>query len=174
MGRLVFTSRYGPTALPVVYRIDGESIVLGTWDPAVFDGDLRTGIAQADHQVAVKADQIDPEAHSGWFVLALSPHLPWDQAGRSPLKDLESLDAAFVVGTLLLLLIGIGIARVPFLDAPAGWAALLAECAGPALGYGEHQGDAAQYRQIAELCAAAGMDEAPVEACAPRHRLRLR
>ena len=33
VGRLVFTSRYGPTALPVVYRIDGESIVLGTWDP---------------------------------------------------------------------------------------------------------------------------------------------
>ena len=89
------------------------------------------------------------------------------------MKDLEPLDAAFVVGTLLLPLTGIGIARVPFLDAPAGWAAL-AECAGPALGYSEHQCDAAQYRQIAELCAAAGMDEAPVEACAPRHRLRLR
>jgi hypothetical protein len=53
---------------------------------------------------------------------------------------------------------------VPFLDTPAGWAALLAECAGPALGYGEHQCDAAQYRQIAELCAAPGIDEAPVEA----------
>lgn len=53
---------------------------------------------------------------------------------------------------------------MPFLDAAAGWAALLAGCAGPALGYGEHQCDAAQYRQIAELCAAPGMDEAPVEA----------
>src|SRR5690349_8628939 len=62
VGRLIFTSRYGPTALPVVYRIDGESIVLGTWDPAVFDDDLRTGIAHADYQVAVEADQIDPEA----------------------------------------------------------------------------------------------------------------
>jgi hypothetical protein len=59
-----------------------------------------------------------------------------------------------------------------FLDAPARWAAL-AERTGPALGYGEHQRGAAQYRQIAELCAAAGMDEAPDEACAPRHRLRL-
>ena len=41
---LVFTSRYGPTALPVMYKIDGDSIVLGTWD-RVFDEDLRTGIA---------------------------------------------------------------------------------------------------------------------------------
>jgi hypothetical protein len=37
------------------------------------------------------------------------------------MKDLESLDAAFVIDTFLLLLIGIGpkIALVPFLDATA-------------------------------------------------------
>ncbi len=46
VGRLVFNGRYGPTALPVVYKIDGGSIVLGTWNP-VFDEDLRTGIAHA-------------------------------------------------------------------------------------------------------------------------------
>jgi hypothetical protein len=56
-------------ALPVVYRIDGESIVLGTWDPALFDEDLRTGIANAEYQVAVEADQIDLEAREGWIVL---------------------------------------------------------------------------------------------------------
>jgi len=33
MGRLVFNNRYGLTALPVAYKIDGGSIVLGTWDP---------------------------------------------------------------------------------------------------------------------------------------------
>lgn len=44
------------------------------------------------------------------------------------------------------------------------WAALLAECAGLALGYGEHQFDAARYRQIAELCIAAGVDETLIEA----------
>jgi hypothetical protein len=49
-------------------------------------------------------------------------------------------------------------------QAGAGWAALLAECAGLALGYGEHQFDAARYRQIAELCIAAGVDETLVEA----------
>jgi hypothetical protein len=46
----------------------------------------------------------------------------------------------------------------------AGWTILLAECAGLALGYGEHQCDAARYRQIAELCIAAGVDETLVEA----------
>ena len=69
MGRLVFNSRYGLTALPVMYKIDGRSIVLGTWDP-VFDEDLRTGIEYADYQVAVEADQIDQQAHQGWIVLA--------------------------------------------------------------------------------------------------------
>ena len=49
-------------------------------------------------------------------------------------------------------------------QACAGWAALLAECASLALGYGEHQLDAARYRHIAELCVAAGVDQALVEA----------
>jgi hypothetical protein len=49
-------------------------------------------------------------------------------------------------------------------QAAAGWAALLAECAGLALGYGEHQPGAARYRHIAELCVAAGVDQALVEA----------
>jgi len=69
LGRLFYTSRYGPTALPVTYRIDEGSIVLGTWDPVLFDEDLRTGITQADYQVAVEVDQIDMEAREGWFVL---------------------------------------------------------------------------------------------------------
>ena len=69
LGRLVYTNRYGPTALPVAYKIDGGSVVLGTWDPALFDEDLRTGIAQAEYQVMVEVDQLDMEAHVGWFVL---------------------------------------------------------------------------------------------------------
>jgi hypothetical protein len=40
--------------------------------------------------------------------------------------------------------------------AAAGRTALLAECAGLVLGYGEDQCDATRYRQIAELCIAAG------------------
>ena|SRR6516225_7037288 len=48
--------------------------------------------------------------------------------------------------------------------AAAGWAALLAECAGLVLGYGENQFDASRYRQIAELCIAAGVEETRIEA----------
>ena len=49
-------------------------------------------------------------------------------------------------------------------QAAAGWAALLAECAGLILGYGQNQFDASRYRQIAELCIAAGVDETLIEA----------
>jgi hypothetical protein len=49
-------------------------------------------------------------------------------------------------------------------QAAAGWTALLAECAGLALGYGEHQPGAARYRHIADLCVAAGVDQTLVEA----------
>ena len=48
-------------------------------------------------------------------------------------------------------------------QAAAGRADLLAECAGTALGFGEGGPDAARYRQIAELCIAAGADQALIE-----------
>jgi nitroimidazol reductase NimA-like FMN-containing flavoprotein (pyridoxamine 5'-phosphate oxidase superfamily) len=87
MGRLVFNSRYGPTALPVVYKIDEGSLVLGTWDP-VFDEDLRTGIEHADYHVAVEVDQINPEAREGWIVLVrgAAHHLD-TEAERAPFID---------------------------------------------------------------------------------------
>jgi hypothetical protein len=94
-GRLVFNSRYGPTALPVVYKIDEGSLVLGTWDP-VFDEDLRTGIEHADYHVAVEADQINLEAREGWIVLVrgAAHHLdtdderaPFINAGLDPWLD---------------------------------------------------------------------------------------
>jgi hypothetical protein len=48
-------------------------------------------------------------------------------------------------------------------EAAAGRADLLAECAGTALGFGEGGQDAARYRLIAELCMAAGADQALIE-----------
>jgi nitroimidazol reductase NimA-like FMN-containing flavoprotein (pyridoxamine 5'-phosphate oxidase superfamily) len=103
MGRLAYTSRYGPTALPVMYKIDGGSIVLGTWDPALFDEDLRTGIAQAEYQVAVEADQFDLEAREGWVVLVrgAAHHLD-TEAERAPMIDsglepwIEEVPAHFI------------------------------------------------------------------------------
>src|SRR5215475_1464466 len=48
-------------------------------------------------------------------------------------------------------------------EAAAGRADLLAEHAGTALGFGEGRPDAARYQQIAELCIAAGADQALIE-----------
>jgi nitroimidazol reductase NimA-like FMN-containing flavoprotein (pyridoxamine 5'-phosphate oxidase superfamily) len=88
LGRLVYNGPDGPTALPVVYKIDAGSIVLGTWDPVLFDEDLRTGIAQAEYKVAVEVDQIDVEAREGWFVLVrgAAHHLD-TEAERAPFID---------------------------------------------------------------------------------------
>ena len=102
IGRLVFTSLNGPTALPVMYKIDGGSIAVGTWD-RVFDEDLRTGIAYADYQVAVEVDQVDPQAREGWIVLArgAAHHLD-DEAERAPFIDaglepwVENVPAHFI------------------------------------------------------------------------------
>jgi nitroimidazol reductase NimA-like FMN-containing flavoprotein (pyridoxamine 5'-phosphate oxidase superfamily) len=103
LGRLVYSSRYGPTALPVTYLVDAGSIVLGTWDPVLFDEDLRTGIAQADYEVAVEVDQIDVAAREGWFVLVrgAAHHLD-TEAERAPFIDaglepwIEGVPAHFI------------------------------------------------------------------------------
>jgi len=87
LGRLVYTSRYGLTALPVVYKIDAGSIVLGTWDSVLFDEELRTGIAQAEYKVAVEADQFDLEAREGWYVLV---------GGAAHHLDTEAERASFI------------------------------------------------------------------------------
>ena len=88
LGRLVYNGPDGPTALPVVYKIDAGSIVLGTWDPVLFDEDLRTGIAQAEYKVAVEVDHIDVDAREGWFVLVrgAAHHLD-TEAERAPFID---------------------------------------------------------------------------------------
>jgi nitroimidazol reductase NimA-like FMN-containing flavoprotein (pyridoxamine 5'-phosphate oxidase superfamily) len=103
VGRLVYTSRYGPTALPIVYTIDAGTIVLGTWDPALFDEDLRTGIANAEYQVAVEVDQVDLEGREGWLVLVqgAAHHLD-TEAERAPFIDaglepwIEGVPAHFI------------------------------------------------------------------------------
>ena len=88
LGRLVYNGPSGPMALPVAYRLDEGSIVLGTWDPVLFDEDLRTGITHAEYQVAVEADQIDVKAREGWFVLVrgAAHHLD-TEAERAPFID---------------------------------------------------------------------------------------
>jgi nitroimidazol reductase NimA-like FMN-containing flavoprotein (pyridoxamine 5'-phosphate oxidase superfamily) len=85
LARIVYTSRYGPTALPVTYAVDEGSLVLGTWDPVLFDEDLRTGIAHAEYHVGVEVDQIDVHEREGWLVVVqgAAHHLDTD-AERAP------------------------------------------------------------------------------------------
>jgi nitroimidazol reductase NimA-like FMN-containing flavoprotein (pyridoxamine 5'-phosphate oxidase superfamily) len=69
LGRLVYSSRYGPMALPVEYRLHEGSIVFRTAEDTFTDEDLRTGIAHAEYDVAFEIDQIDLETRQGWTVL---------------------------------------------------------------------------------------------------------
>jgi nitroimidazol reductase NimA-like FMN-containing flavoprotein (pyridoxamine 5'-phosphate oxidase superfamily) len=69
VGRLAYNGRYGPTVLPVNYRLHDGSIVFRTAQDSSTEEDLRTGIAHAEYRVAFEVDQIDPEAREGWSVL---------------------------------------------------------------------------------------------------------
>jgi hypothetical protein len=69
IGRLIYNGRYGPVALPSEYAIHDGSIVFRTYQITFTEEDLRTGIAHAEYQVVVEADQIDREAREGWLVL---------------------------------------------------------------------------------------------------------
>jgi nitroimidazol reductase NimA-like FMN-containing flavoprotein (pyridoxamine 5'-phosphate oxidase superfamily) len=69
LGRLVYSSRYGPMALPVEYKLYGGSVVFRATQDTYTDEDLRTGIAHAEYNVAFEIDRLDLEAHEGWTVL---------------------------------------------------------------------------------------------------------
>lgn len=69
LGRLVYSSRYGPMALPVEYKLHEGSVVFRTAQDTYTDEDLRTGIAHAEYNVAFEIDQFDLETREGWTVL---------------------------------------------------------------------------------------------------------
>src|SRR5689334_24457864 len=50
-------------------KIHDRSIVFRTYQVTFTEEDLCTGIAHAEYQVVVEADQVDPEAREGWVVL---------------------------------------------------------------------------------------------------------
>jgi nitroimidazol reductase NimA-like FMN-containing flavoprotein (pyridoxamine 5'-phosphate oxidase superfamily) len=73
IGRLAYTGRYGPTVLPVVYKLHEGSIVFHTFQDTFTEEDLRTGIAYAEYEVAFEIDQFDLEPLEGWIVLVAGP-----------------------------------------------------------------------------------------------------
>ncbi|GAA1354376.1 pyridoxamine 5'-phosphate oxidase family protein [Saccharothrix algeriensis] len=82
VGRLVFTDRALPVVHPVVYALDGESVVL-----RVPDGSLT--LVARDTIVAFQIDDIRPDLSTGWSVMAVG-HVTEvdDEAGLSRLRDL--------------------------------------------------------------------------------------
>ena len=73
VGRIAYTSRFGPAVLPVNYRLIDGAIVFRTAEHSPLDEDLRTGITDADYKVAFEIDEIDLAAQGGWSVLIQGP-----------------------------------------------------------------------------------------------------
>src|SRR5215471_5904599 len=73
IGRIAYTGRFGLAVLPVNYAWQDGAVVFRTAANGPLDEDLRTGIANADYQVAFEIDSIDLEAQQGWSVLIQGP-----------------------------------------------------------------------------------------------------
>lgn len=73
VGRLAYVGRYDLTVLPVNYRLVDGAILFRTAQDSLTGEDLRTGIVNADFQVAFEVDSFDEEAREGWSVLLQGP-----------------------------------------------------------------------------------------------------
>jgi len=69
IGRIAFAGRFGLSVFPVNYRLWEDTVVFRTGRSSALDEDLRTGIAQAEYQVAFEIDEIDRHTRGGWSVL---------------------------------------------------------------------------------------------------------
>lgn len=73
VGRIAYSSRYGPAVLPVNYKVHDGAIVFRTAEHSPLDEDLRTGIEGADYTVAFEIDDFDEASRAGWSVLLQGP-----------------------------------------------------------------------------------------------------
>lgn len=69
VGRMAYTGRYGPTVLPVNYKLHEGAVVFRTTLGGSMDEDLRTGIADASYKVAFEIDDFNVVTREGWSVL---------------------------------------------------------------------------------------------------------
>jgi nitroimidazol reductase NimA-like FMN-containing flavoprotein (pyridoxamine 5'-phosphate oxidase superfamily) len=69
VGRIAFTGRYGPTVLPVNYKLYQGDIIFRTEHDSATDEDLRTGIEDAAYKVAFEIDDFSSATKEGWSVL---------------------------------------------------------------------------------------------------------
>ena len=90
VGRLAYSTAFGPVVIPVGYKLVDSSIVFRTVLDSPTDEDLRTGIQGADYKVSFEVEDIDQEARTGWFVLVQGPvrHVDSDDDRASILAPL--------------------------------------------------------------------------------------
>ena len=87
VGRIAYDGRFGPTVLPVNYRLHEGSVVFRTGQDSPLDEDLRTGIAHAEYKVAFEIDDFDAGAREGWSVLIQgSAHHVTDEEERAAVE----------------------------------------------------------------------------------------
>ncbi|GAA2834232.1 helix-turn-helix domain-containing protein [Nonomuraea rubra] len=70
VGRIAFEGRFGPTVLPVNFRLSDGAIVFRTEPGGTTDQDLRTGMRDVEYKVAFEVDRIEELTRGGWSVLA--------------------------------------------------------------------------------------------------------
>lgn len=88
IGRIAFTGRFGPTVLPVNYKLHDGTIVFRTRQDSPTDEDLRTGIANAEYKVAFEIDEFSPLTREGWSVLVQGPaHHVESDAERASVRE---------------------------------------------------------------------------------------
>ena len=73
VGRVAYTSRFGPAVLPVNYIWHDGAIMFRTARHSALDEDLQTGIASGGYVVAFEVDEIDVPGRQGWSVLIQGP-----------------------------------------------------------------------------------------------------
>lgn len=110
IGRLAFSSRVGPTVLPVSYKLYQGTIVFRTGQDSPVGEDLRTGIVGAEYKVAFEIDSLTMADPEGWFVFiqGAAHHVDSDaeraslvQAGVEPWPTGESGHFIRITPTLI-------------------------------------------------------------------------
>jgi nitroimidazol reductase NimA-like FMN-containing flavoprotein (pyridoxamine 5'-phosphate oxidase superfamily) len=86
VGRIGFTGRFGPTVMPVTFKVVNGAVVFRTEEDGALAEDLRTGIPGADYVVAFEVDEMDAATRTGWSVMVRGGvHYVDDEATRAEL-----------------------------------------------------------------------------------------
>jgi len=84
IGRIAFVGRDNITVLPLNYRFVDGAVLFRTARSSLTDEDLRTGIANAEYNVAFEVDEFDKAAREGWSVLIQGPAHHIDSDAERP------------------------------------------------------------------------------------------